>query len=156
MLLQRWEAKTCRKEKSPPPGIKLVMSPTRSPLSHPGGASGKGKTFLKLPNFRLVHITSIGKWQNEYDSITEIFFWRHGKHFGKKKMLFASIFSLSCDVFNSLPNDKILDLSKLKGFADDKRNMTQKLKFVSVRVENIVRKGESAGYHHFLLFRHCF
>ena len=41
---------------------------------------------------------------------------------------------------NSLPNDKILDLAKLKEFAGNKINVTQKLKFVLRRVENIVRK----------------
>ena len=46
---------------------------------------------------------------------------------------------------NSLPNDKILDWSKLKAFADDKINVTEKLKFVLGRVENIVGKGENAG-----------
>ena len=56
---------------------------------------------------------------------------------------------------NSLPNNKILDQSKLKGFADNKINMAQKLKFVFGRVENIVGKGENAGYQHFLLFS-CF
>ena len=30
--------------------------------------------------------------------------------------------------FNFLPNDKILDPSKLKAFAEDKINVTQKLK----------------------------
>ena len=44
-------------------------------------------------------------------------------------------------------------MSKLKAFADNKINMTQKLKFVSVREENIVGKGENAGYQHFPLFR---
>ena len=34
--------------------------------------------------------------------------------------------------------------------------MTQKLKFVLKRVENIVGKGENAGYQHFLLFPQCF
>ena len=38
----------------------------------------------------------------------------------------------------SLPNDKILDLSKLKEFADDKTNVTKELKFVLGREENIV------------------
>ena len=52
----------------------------------------------------------------------------------------------------SLPKDKILDLSKLKAFADDKINVTQKLKFKIGRVENIVGKGENADYQHFLLF----
>ena len=42
----------------------------------------------------------------------------------------------------SLPNDKFLDWSKLKAFADDKRIKTQKLKFMSERVENIVGKGK--------------
>ena len=57
---------------------------------------------------------------------------------------------------NSLPNDTILDWSKFKAFADDKINVTEKLKFVLVRVENIVEKGENAGYQHFLLFPQCF
>ena len=59
-------------------------------------------------------------------------------------------------MFNSLPNNKVFDLSKLKGFADNKRNATQKLKSVSVMIENIVGKGENAGYKHFLLFPQCF
>ena len=57
---------------------------------------------------------------------------------------------------NSLPHNKILDGSKLKAFADDKLNATEKLKFVLGRVENIVGKGENAGYQHFLLFPQCF
>ena len=42
--------------------------------------------------------------------------------------------------YNSLQNNKTLDLSKLKAFADDRSNVTQNLKFVSGRVENIVEK----------------
>ena len=53
---------------------------------------------------------------------------------------------------NSLPNDKILDSSKLKAFEDDIIYVTQKLKFVLRRVENIVGNGENAGYQYFLLF----
>ena len=49
-------------------------------------------------------------------------------------------------VFNFSPMDKILDLSKLKAFADDKKNVTEKLKFVLGRVENTVGKRENAGY----------
>ena len=49
-------------------------------------------------------------------------------------------------LFKSLPNDKTLDLTKLKACADDKRNMTEKLKFDMKLVENIVGKGENAGY----------
>ena len=57
---------------------------------------------------------------------------------------------------NSLLNDKILDESKLKAFATNKINMAELLKFVLKRVENIVGKGENAGYQHFLLFPQCF
>ena len=56
----------------------------------------------------------------------------------------------------SLPNDKILDWSKLKAFADDKINVTEKLKFVLKRVENILGKGENAGYRHFLFSNYVF
>ena len=42
--------------------------------------------------------------------------------------------------FNSLPNDKFLDSSNLKAFADNKLNLAEKLKFVLGRVETIVRK----------------
>ena len=57
---------------------------------------------------------------------------------------------------NSLPNDNFLDLSKLKAFTDDKLKVSEKLKFVLGKVENIVGKGENAGYQHFLLFPQCF
>ena len=57
---------------------------------------------------------------------------------------------------NPLLNDKILEWSKFKAFADDKINLTEQLLFVLGRVENIVRKGENAGYQHFLLFPQCF
>ena len=57
---------------------------------------------------------------------------------------------------NSLPNDKYLDRSKSKAFADDKINVTEKLKFGPEKVENIVGKEENAGYQHFLLFPQCF
>ena len=57
---------------------------------------------------------------------------------------------------NPLPNDKILDQSDFKALADDKRNVTKKLKFVLGMVENNLGKGEIAGYKHFLLFPKCF
>ena len=56
----------------------------------------------------------------------------------------------------SLPNNKILDRSKLKAFADDKIKVRKMMIFVFARVENIVGKGENAGYQHFLLFPQCF
>ena len=54
--------------------------------------------------------------------------------------------------FYSLPNNKIVDWSNLKESADDKIYVTEKLKFVLGRVENIMGKGENAGHQHFLLF----
>ena len=56
----------------------------------------------------------------------------------------------------SLPNNKILDWSKLKACADNKIKFTENLKFVLGRTENILGKGENAGYQHFLLFPKCF
>ena len=54
-------------------------------------------------------------------------------------------------LFNSLPNDKILDWPKLRAFADDKLNAIEKLNFVLGLVENIVGKVENAGFQHFVL-----
>ena len=59
-------------------------------------------------------------------------------------------------LMNSLPNGKFLDCSKLKALAGDKINITQKQKFLLGWVENIVGKGENAGYQQFLLFPQCF
>ena len=44
---------------------------------------------------------------------------------------------------------------KLKAVADNKIDVTEKLKFVLEQVEN-VGKGENAGYQYFLLFTHFF
>ena len=46
-----------------------------------------------------------------------------------------------------LPNEEILDLSKLEAFADDKLNITQKLTPVLKMVKHIVERGKM----HFLL-----
>ena len=43
-----------------------------------------------------------------------------------------------------------------KHFADNKIDVGKKLVFVLGRLENIVGKGENAGYQHFLLFPQCF
>ena len=59
-------------------------------------------------------------------------------------------------LFNSLPNNKFLDRSKFKAFADENINVTQILKFVLGWVEKVVGKGENDGYQHFLLFPQCF
>ena len=56
----------------------------------------------------------------------------------------------------SVSNDKILGLSKMKAFEDDKLKVTQMMNTVLDRVENIVGKGENAGYQCFLLLPRCF
>ena len=43
-------------------------------------------------------------------------------------------------MFNTLPNDKILDWSKLKAFADNKMNVTKNKNLIWGRVKNIVFK----------------
>ena len=89
----------------------------------------------------------------------------------KEKLLVSSNFSFSQGVFKrfvlqrrkiqglfwkGLTLTKILDWSKLKALADDKINVAEMITSVSERVENIVGKGENAGYQHFLFFLQCF
>ena len=44
----------------------------------------------------------------------------------------------------------------MKAFADDKISVTEMMVSLSDRVENIVGKGENAGYQQFLIFPQCF
>ena len=46
----------------------------------------------------------------------------------------------------------ILVLSKMKAFADYGMNVAKMMIYLFDRAENIVGKGENAGYQHFLLF----
>ena len=64
--------------------------------------------------------------------------------FQKRFHHFRCIEIVICKYLNSFPNNKILDCSKLKAFADDKKIVTDNFKFVSRRAENIVGKGENA------------
>ena len=57
---------------------------------------------------------------------------------------------------NPLPHDKILSFSKLKACAEDNLNVAKTVQIFCNRVENVVGKGENAGYQHFLLFSQCF
>ena len=50
----------------------------------------------------------------------------------------------------------MIDWSKFKAFAGDKINLTEKLKLVLRRLENIAGKGQNADYQHFLLSQQCF
>ena len=59
---------------------------------------------------------------------------------------------------NPLPDNKILDWSKLKQIEDDifKLNFDENSRKFSKWVENTVGKGEIARYEQFLLFPQCF
>ena len=59
-------------------------------------------------------------------------------------------------VFNPFPNDKYLDSSKLKEFADDNFKFDENGRKFLYLVENTVRKGEIACYKQFLFFPQCF
>ena len=57
---------------------------------------------------------------------------------------------------NTLPDDKILDQTKLKAFADDKLNVTKMIISVFESVENIVGKGEIACTRNFFFSHNVF
>ena len=59
----------------------------------------------------------------------------------------SHVYIYFCQGINSLPNYKILDMIKLKAFADEKLNVS-----IFDREANTIGKGENAGYQHFLLF----
>ena len=61
-----------------------------------------------------------------------------------------------CRCFDSLPNVKILDFSKLKEFVDVIINNTEMMTSLSNSVENIVGKGENTGYQHLLITHNVF
>ena len=94
-------------------------------------------------------------------------------------MLVTSIFSFACNVFYSIKdrnhhfsniqfaptnafnvvkarNFEILDLVQFKAFADDISNTAQMVICLFGRNDNVVGKGENAGYQCFLLWSHCF
>ena len=73
-----------------------------------------------------------------------------GRHFDPPAQLifFARI--------NSFPNNKILDATKLKAYADDKLNIHKMTISLFDRVENTVGKGKNTGFQHLLLFPQCF
>ena len=59
-------------------------------------------------------------------------------------------------VFNFLPNDTSLGMSKFKASTYNKFGVAEIMGLVFERVENIVGKVENSGYQHFLLFLLCF
>ena len=63
---------------------------------------------------------------------------------------------VSLHLVNSLSKDKILYMTKLNAFANDKWNIAKMTISLYDRVENTVGKGENAGHQHFLLFPQYF
>ena len=59
-------------------------------------------------------------------------------------------------LINPLPDDTILDWSKLKQYADDNFKFDENSRKFSTWVENTVGKGEIARYEQFVLFPQCF
>ena len=55
-----------------------------------------------------------------------------------------------------LTKNETVDQSMFKAFADIRIKMTEELRFVLGMVENILEKGENAGYQNFLLYPKCF
>ena len=68
----------------------------------------------------------------------------------------SPLFTKHCSHFNPLPDDKILDWSKLKQSADYNFEFDVNRRKFSKPVENTVGKGEVARYEQFLLFPQCF
>ena len=55
-------------------------------------------------------------------------------------------------MFNSSLNEKMLNFSKLKAFADDNRSVTKFAKFVCDRIGNILGKGKECWLPAFIPF----
>ena len=67
-------------------------------------------------------------------------------------MSVAGIVAFNFDLCVPPPGDKIFVVSKIKALADSESNITQNIRFVFHRVENIVGKRENTADKHFLLF----
>ena len=59
-------------------------------------------------------------------------------------------------IINPLPDDKVLEGTNLRAFAEDKLNVTKIMISLYDRVENTVGKGENAGYQHFSISHSVF
>ena len=70
--------------------------------------------------------------------------------------MLEGVVSRNTPPLNQLPDDKLLDWSKLKAFADDKLNVTKMIISVFDRVENIVGKGEIACTSNFSFSHNVF
>ena len=69
------------------------------------------------------------------------------KHFSPKLLELGIV----CKFFTKRQNFRLV-WSKLKAFADNKKNSIENLKIILGRIESLVEKGDNAGYQHFFLF----
>ena len=74
----------------------------------------------------------------------------------EQNLINHSFFSLPHNLLNPFPNNKILDLTKLEAFADDKLNVTKVMISVFDRVKNIVGKKEIACTSNFSFSHNVF
>ena len=114
----------------------------------------------KKTKFRFIHAESNCRWKVKGNLYVENSLSEKRKQFAKGRncciFIVLQIRILNLILINSIPNDKIWGQSNLKAFADDILNAVQMMICVTDWVENIVGKGENAGYQHFLLFPHSF
>ena len=114
------------------------------------GISGKGLFYCQnIKNLDILGIVRCPKMyanfvEDEYMSVFAI------------ALPYTNPFKWVISIFNPLPNNRFRDQSNLEAFADDILNVVQITICVTDCVENIMGKGENAGYQHFLLFPQCF
>ena len=103
---------------------------------------------LRLKSSKVMQL--LDKNLNDLIVISVLFFVRFVCLYSRQLSM-GSLFA-----FNPLLDDKFLDSSKLKEFADDNFKFDENSRKLSKRVENTVGKGEIARYEEFLLFPQCF
>ena len=101
------------------------------------GVSGKGLNGPDKVSFRKHWEENGNSWKLAFSPFPRMF-----STFTKTCFIISPAFYVMSASFLTLPNDKILDLTKLKAFAEDIINATWMLCFVFDRVENIVENGE--------------
>ena len=112
--------------------------------------------FFKICSTGQLKQKSFGKMKEHNVATTLIMFLTAQSQLLTKRKALKTIRKKEKMLVISLPNDKILDWSKLKAFTYDKIKVLRIIIFILDRVENTVGKGENAGYQYFLLFPQCF
>ena len=87
-------------------------------------------------------------WWEKQRLVSSTVFFSHNVFCSYKNFRFISLSSRAVSLgslINPLRNDKILDVTKLKAYADDKLNIARMMVSLLHKVENTVGKGENAG-----------